>query len=73
MKQKHKWESLGFFTYRCSICGELDWVSKDNRVVVSMAEEQERIQNRTDCFEMYIKHKVVPRLLGVRNVQKEPC
>ena len=73
MKQKHKWKSLGFFAYYCSVCGDFDCVSDDrvdgNSYItilrrLSMAKEQERIQNRTDCFEMYIKHKVVPRLLG---------
>ena len=66
MKQKHKWESLGFFTFACSVCDEFDSVSKKigTGEYTGIENECNRIQNRTDCFELFMKHKVVPRLLG---------
>jgi len=62
--KKHEWKSFGCFTYICSICGDFDSVSKDYANVIGIAKEQERILNRTDCDELFVKHKIVPRLLG---------
>ena len=69
--KKHEWESLGFFTYVCSVCGDFDCVCinkneayervKSEQDIVNI--EKNRIQNRTDCDEMFAK-KAADRLLG---------
>jgi len=62
--KKHNWESIGAFSYICSVCGDFDCVSDDCANVMGIAVEHVRIKNRTDCDELFVKHKVVPRLLG---------
>ena len=63
--KKHKWNIAGLFEYYCPICGEGDHVHNTFMGKIGMVKEHKRIQNRTDCDKLFVKRKVVPRLLGI--------